>query len=287
MNSVEQLHLIDTERVLAFLQGLRAFYLFKGLPTIPEEDASEDWLAMDLFAGGLENRPILKSFIPHVTDPCLSPSQLNSSFSFIRGLVKPEFETETVKQFLALVHGFCKQKNMVLSLTEHNPNHPIERFSKMFMACLLKLHDLIPLALTIVEQVENSPQFPTALADICKLVYDAKLILVKSRQDSSCSYDEICNPAIDRCLFLIDNIRSPITDVLSILHRHQISSMQSRWKNIAKKAVMWQQRNKDQNLILHDCSSHKSEDDSRKTFHFRRHSSRENRSFEHSACEVR
>lgn len=278
MNSL----ITDTERVLALLQGLRACNMFKSIPVLPEEDTSEHWLSMEVFAGGLENQSLL---IEAASQQSVT-SHIDPASSFIKGLVHPEMETEIVKQFLQMVHSYCKHRNMVLALTEHNVDHPVERFSRLFMACLLKLHDLIPLALLIVMQPSDNspPHFPSALADICKLVYDAKLMLVKSRQESSCTYDEICGPAIDRCLFLIDNIRSPATDVYSILHRHQLSAMESRWKQIAHKALDWH-RNKQQSTMSSGTTT-RGETGSFKRIYYEKQQSREKKSLEQQTHEV-
>lgn len=233
--------------------------MYRSLPVLSEEDTSEECLSMEIFAGGLENQSQLMG--TKAQDKICQEHQTDPALSFINGLVHPEVQNETVAQFLIMVHSYCKQKNLILALTEHNPDHPVERFSRMFMACLLKLHDLVQLALLMVTTENSPPHFPSALADICKLVYDAKLTLVKSRQESSCTYDEICGPAIDRCLFLIDNIRSPATDVYSMLHRHQLSSLSSRWKRAAQKALTWQRKRpcseSDDSAVNDEKESHK------------------------------
>lgn len=244
--------LLDTERSLALLQGLRACFMVKSLPVLPEEEASSQWLSMEIFSSGLENQAFndFEASYDKKYESTKSYRKLSvdGNRTFIYGLVHPEVHCSKAAVFMSLVHSYCKQNHMTLPLVEQNSDHPVERFARLFIACLLKLHDLVHLALALVEQEssiskepESSVQFPPALADICKLVFDAKMSLVKARQESSCSYDEICGPAIDRCLFLIDNIRSAVVDVLGVLHRHQILNMHPRWKGFSKKAVTWMQ----------------------------------------------
>ena len=265
--------LIDTERTIALLQGLRACCLFRSLPVTPEEEICKKWLSLEIFASGFESQPLLtETPVKFVTgDPGLC---------FIRGLVYPHLKNETAEHFLLMVHNYCKRKNMTLLLTEHNPDHPVEKFSRLFLTCLLKLHDLVQLALVLVDQRDTtndcSVHFPSAIADICKVVYDAKLTLVKSRQESSCTYEEICGPVIDRCLFLIDNIRSPATNVHSILHRHQAANIESRWKSIAKKALKWyRHKNQDQSTLFSDDTAVREETGSLKRLYYQRQQSRE------------
>ena len=231
---------------------------------------------MEIFASGLERQSPLADNAPQ---PRSSQDQgADTAHSFITGLVHPESENEKVKQFLSLVHCYSKQKNMTLMITEQNPDHPVEKFARLFLACLLKLHDLVQLALILVDQEngvnnESPINFPSALADICKLIYDAKLTLVKSRQESSCSYEEICGPAIERCLFLIDNIRSPATNVQSILHRHQILNVESRWKTLARKALTWNRDScKEENISPSGSVIHEETGSMKRILYERQHS---------------
>lgn len=248
--------------------------MFRSLPVTSDEEISKKWLSLEMFTSGLEIRPLL-------TDTPSEVVPADPGLSFIRGLVDPHLKNETSDQFLLMVHNHCKRKNMTLPLTEHNPDHPVEKFSRLFLACLLKLHDLVQLALMIVNQRDTtndySVHFPSAIADICKLVYDAKLTLVKSRQESSCTYEEICGPVIDRCLFLIDNIRSPATNVQSILHRHQISNIDSRWKLTAKKALKWQRsrKNQDQSVPFSEEVTAREETGSLKRLYYQKQQSQD------------
>ncbi len=244
--------MLDTERSLALLQGLRACFMVKSLHVLPEEEASKQWLSMEIFSSGLESKAFDESDVSYErkvdSTKQYQKQSVDGNRTFIYGLVHPEVHNSKAAAFMSLVYGYCKQHHMTLPLVEQNSDHPVERFARLFIACLLKLHDLVHLALALVEQEhsiskepENSVQFPPALADICKLVFDAKMSLVKARQESSCTYDEICGPAIDRCLFLIDNIRSAVADALGVLHKHQILNMFPRWRDVSKKAMAWLQ----------------------------------------------
>ena len=214
----------------------------RSIPVLPEEEESERWLATEMFSSGLEDQ-VFSGDEERLRQPSYQRTSREDVQSFINGLVHPETQNEKVNVFLTLVHGYFKQKNMILPLTDQNPDHPVEKFARLFLACLLKMHDLTQLALMLVEQecghYKEQAHFPPALADTCKVVYDAKMMIIKARQESSCTYDEVCGPAVERCIFLIDQIRSPVTNILDILHKHQISNMQPRWKKYARRAVKW------------------------------------------------
>lgn len=210
----------------------------QGIPVTPEEEENEKWLSMEIFASGYETQP-LSSLEPHptnktfVAEEASRPAfQRQTSYdaprSFICSLMHPEIQDEKLCIFLSVIHRYCQHRHLTIALSDQNPDHPIEKFGRFFMGCLIKLHDLVPIALSVVEQ-ESGPnneqdplQLPPSLADICKLVYDAKVALVKAHQESSCTYEEVCREPINRCRFMIDNIRSPMLNVVNVLHKNRI-----------------------------------------------------------------
>lgn len=228
--------LIDTERTLGLLQGLWSCFMVQGLPVLPSEEDCEKWLSLELFSSGLETQS-LSSLKAQPSNNALFPQELAAkgfqwhdvSRNFICAMMDSDFQDEKVGPFLSLVQHYCKQRNLYLPHVDQIPDHPVEKFGRLFMACLLKLHDLVPVALGILEQ-EGTPnneqdlssvQLPSSLADVCKSVYDAKVSLVKAHQESLCSYDEVCEEPIARCYFMINHIRSPVVNVINILHKHQ------------------------------------------------------------------
>lgn len=232
--------LLDTERTLSLLQGLRTCFMVQGPPVLPSEETCEKWLSLELFSSGMETQPLSCSEpLPSNNAPFSSPETASRGYqahlmsdtsrSFICGLMDPDLQDEKVGVFLTLVQRYCRQRNLYLPHVDQNPDHPVEKFGRLFMACLLKLHDLVPTALAVLEQ-EGSPnnepdsstiQLPPSLADVCKFVYEAKVSQVKAHQESLCSYDEVCKEPIDRCYFMINHIRSPVVNVINILHKNQ------------------------------------------------------------------
>lgn len=232
--------------------------MVQSIPFYPEDEANDKWLSLEIFSSGCESQP-LSSVETHLSNKPMSAEMLARSFqrqasitfdaprSFICGLMNPEIQDEKVAMFLSLIHRYCRQHNQVIALCDQHPGHPVERFGRLFMACLMKLHDLAPVALSVLEQ-EGAPnneqdstpvRLPASLMDICKLVYDAKVSLVKAHQESSCTYEEVCRDPIDRCRFILDNIRSPMLSVINILHKNRIQNGHSRWKSSAQRVLKW------------------------------------------------
>ena len=209
--------------------------MVQSIPVLPEEEDNEKWLSLEIFSSGFETVPI-SSVEPQVVNrPVVPTYQRQASViydgvrSFICGLMNPDLQDEKVNAFIYTIHCYCRQKNLIIALSDQQPDHPIERFGRLFMACLIKLHDLVPVALNVLEQEgrpnneqQNIVQLPPSLADICKLVYDAKVSLVKAHQESSCSYEDVCKEPIARCSFMLENIRSPMVNIVNILHKNRI-----------------------------------------------------------------
>ena len=239
--------LSDTERTLALLQGLQACFMVQGLPVLPCEEECDKWLSLEIFSSGLEQesfsssstslQPKLAPVEVGPVDPPLDvgPKSLQQRSScspclFIHGLTSTDSQDEKVAMFLSLVQRYYRKKNLYLPHIEQFPDHPLVKFGHLFMACLLKMHDLTPIALSVVEQ-EGPPnnehnsisvQLPPSLVEVCKLVYEAKISLVKAHQESLCSYEEVCREPIARCRFIVDCIRSPMLNVMNIFHKHQL-----------------------------------------------------------------
>lgn len=109
---------------------------------------------------------------------------------FIRKLVNNDQSDAVVQSFFAAVRHHC-HTHMWVTGTEGKPYHPVEDFARHYMAALLKHGDLIQVAMDIEnravvdrEQEGAGPpsmqgRLPSPLVDMCKIVHDGKLKLMK------------------------------------------------------------------------------------------------------------
>lgn len=109
---------------------------------------------------------------------------------FIRKLVNNDQSDAIVQSFFAAVRHHC-HTHMWVTGTEGKPYHPVEDFARHYMAALLKHGDLIQVAMDIEnravvdrEQESAGPpsmqgRLPSPLVDMCKIVHDGKLKLMK------------------------------------------------------------------------------------------------------------
>lgn len=118
---------------------------------------------------------------------------------FIRKLVTNDQSDAVVQSFFAAVHHHC-HAHMWLTGTESKPNHPVEEFARHYMAALLKHGDLVQVAMDIEnravvdrEQEGAGPasmhgRLPSPLVDMCKIVHDGKLKLMKVGNEACVGY---------------------------------------------------------------------------------------------------
>lgn len=243
--------LIDMERTLALLQGLRAYSMVESIPVEVVEEECDKWLSQEMFSGGLELHPLITMETTNKPKATVNTLQRQSSLdlghALLCGLSQPLIGDEKLVSFMSLIHQYSKEHNQLMLATDQNPEHPVEYLGRLYMTCLIKLRDLVHLVLSMIEQLSspnndhgnqgNPVQMPAPLAEICKAVYEAKVALVKAHQESLCTYEEVCREPIQRCLLIIAHIRSPIVNVVGLLHKNQLQHVKTRWRQCARQAL--------------------------------------------------
>lgn len=63
----------------------------------------------------------------------------------------------------------------------------------------------------MVDQSQPSIKLPRPLAEMVKLVHSTKWSLIKARQELNRSYKEVCIPLLDKCRFLLYEVRPAIS----------------------------------------------------------------------------
>ena len=227
--------------------------MIESIPVEAEEEECDRWLSQEMFSGGLELQPLIAmETITNEPETAVKSlqrqSSIDSAHALLCGLSQPVIHDEKLVAFMSVIHQYSKEHNQLMLATDQNPEHPVEYLGRLFMTCLIKLRDLMHLVLNMIEQL-SSPnndhgnfgnpivQVPPPLAEICKAVYDAKVALVKAHQESLCTYEEVCREPIQRCLFIIANIRSPIVNVVGLLHKNQLQHGSTRWRHYAQQAL--------------------------------------------------
>ena len=93
-------------------------------------------------------------------------------------------------------------------------------------------------AFTISEMEANGPiRFPRAISDMLLQVNQTKWNLVKTKQEQNKSYKDACDPVIDRCRFLIQEVRSIDSPEYRAYKKQNFLTCDSRWKVAIRKIL--------------------------------------------------
>ncbi|XP_034287268.1 E3 ubiquitin-protein ligase HERC2 isoform X1 [Pantherophis guttatus] len=250
--------LIDTERNLGLLLGLHASYLAMSTPLSPVEIECAKWLKSSIFSGGLQTSQIHYSYNEEKDeDHCSSPGNTTPNKSkmyshrliltdhsqpFLQAIADNNIQDHTVKDFLCQVERYCKQCHLTTPIT-FPPEHPVEEVGRLLLCCLLKHEDLGHVALSLVhpimlgvDQVKHRI-LPKSVADVCRVVYQAKCSLIKTHQEQGRSYKEVCAPVIERLRFLFNELRPAVCNDLSIMSKLKSLSSLPQWRRVVQKII--------------------------------------------------
>ncbi|KAL1491483.1 hypothetical protein ABEB36_012074 [Hypothenemus hampei] len=255
--------LLDCERYLGHLLGLHAFNLRQSLPLKEEELHAKQWLNATFLTGGLQtdqppnpyeeekgeprstnstadNTPtepnraniaqkILKNF----------QSPINRINSFINALAESRLSDQYVIAFLAVVEQHSKANNF-LTRVDFSFEHPIEEIARVLFAVLLKHLGLGYVLLPVLDAYACQPntlKIPKSIAEMIRLVHRTKWNLIKTRQEANKSYKEICIPLLEKCRFLLYEIKPAISVETEAFKRVNVLYKEPRVRTLVKKVI--------------------------------------------------
>lgn len=84
---------------------------------------------------------------------------------------------------------------------------------------------------------QPSVKLPKSLTDMIKLVHMAKWGLIKSRQELNRSYKEICIPVLEKCRFLLYEVKPAVSVETEAFRKTNILYREPRVKTLVKKVI--------------------------------------------------
>ncbi|XP_014251481.1 E3 ubiquitin-protein ligase HERC2 isoform X1 [Cimex lectularius] len=219
--------LLDAERALGYLLGLHAYSLYISTPCQPSEDESSLWLTADFLKGGLhvltppnpyEEKGEARSTGSTPTEPT---SPLSHSLQLDNDLGVSE---QALASLLSSIDQHCKQQNLLVH-SDFNHDHPVEEVTKLLLAVLIKHLALGPIIYTQDKNLGS-----TYLGSIAKAIHQTKWKLVKMRQEQNRSYKEVCAPIMEKCRFLLYEVRAATSHELNGLKNLHLLYTEPTWK---------------------------------------------------------
>ncbi|XP_047031157.1 probable E3 ubiquitin-protein ligase HERC2 [Helicoverpa zea] len=119
------------------------------------------------------------------------------------------------------------------------PEHPLEELRRALLAALLyhaglKEHAL---ATAMAEMEKGEVKLSPAMSEIVKAVQQSKWTLMRTRQQLSRGYKEVCAAPLERARFLLHEVRAAISPAVSALHLRPPSHRAPTAKKIFQKVM--------------------------------------------------
>lgn len=158
--------------------------------------------------------------------------------SLLSGLGDARLTDPAVAAWLAIVERYCKQNNLIWH-QDFPPDHPISELERHLTAVFIRHQSIGPLILAVVDRelAGSTKKLPLPVSNIIKLVHATKWTLIKTRQQLNRSYKEVCTPMLDKCRFLLYEVRPAFSNELSGLNRLNILNKQPRFKSVVRRII--------------------------------------------------
>ncbi|CAH1128754.1 unnamed protein product [Ceutorhynchus assimilis] len=256
--------LLDCERNLGYLLGLHAFNLRQSLPLKEEELQSKHWINAPFLSGGLqvdqppnpygeekgESRSTNSTSDNTPTEPNRVQCQkiLSRNFhlpidrinSFINALAESRLSDQYVIAFLAIVEQHSKANNYLMRV-DFSFEHPMEEIGRVLFAVLLKHlglgYVLLPILDTYSCQPNSLRALPKSIAEMIRQVHQTKWNLIKTRQEANKSYKEICIPLLEKCRFLLYEVKPAISVEMEAFKKVNVLYKEPRVRTLVKKVI--------------------------------------------------
>lgn len=160
--------------------------------------------------------------------------------SLLNGLGEGRLTDPLVATWITIAERFCKENNLIWH-QDFPPEHPISELERLLTAIFIRHQSLGALVLAVVDRElsngSGADKPPPPVADIIKLVHQTKWTLIKTRQQLNRSYKEVCAPMLDKCRFLLYEVRPAISIEQCALNRLKILHRMPRFKAFVRRMI--------------------------------------------------
>ncbi|KAG5682896.1 hypothetical protein PVAND_012214 [Polypedilum vanderplanki] len=272
--SYEKLCYFESEKTLAWILGMRSNILQKATCLQPAEITCKKMLNSIILRGGLQTNianpfdeekfearssgstagstPTTDVFnilgdLQPITQ--FSPLQLRIQ-SLIYGLAEGKTNDPNVSAWISLFERYCKENNLIWH-QEYSTDHPIIDVERLLTAVLIRHQSLGTLVLAVIDRdlTGSVGKIPQPITDIIKIVHMMKWNLIKIRQQLNRSYKEVCTPILEKCRFLLYEVRPAISPEQSGLKKLFHHYKEPRFKTIVKQIIEENQMNREDQEI--------------------------------------
>lgn len=158
--------------------------------------------------------------------------------NFLAGLADGRTTDAVVAAWFSISERYCKENNLIWH-QDFPVDHPISELGRLLAAVFIRHQSVGPLILDTIDRElagTAAGTMPKPFIDVIKTVYEAKWTLIKTRQQLNRSYKEVCAPMLDKCRFLLYEVRPAISPEHSALKRN-ILYKPPRFKLVVRRII--------------------------------------------------
>lgn len=160
--------------------------------------------------------------------------------SLLNGLGDGRLTDPLVATWISIAERFCKENNLIWH-QDFPPEHSISELERLLTAIFIRHQSLGALVLAVVDRElsnsSGSDKLPAPVANVIRLVHQTKWTLIKTRQQLNRSYKEVCAPMLDKCRFLLYEVRPAISIEQCALNRLKILRKPPRFKSFVHRMI--------------------------------------------------
>ncbi|XP_066595212.1 E3 ubiquitin-protein ligase HERC2 [Prorops nasuta] len=260
--------LVDMERALGFLLGLHAYKMRQSLALQPAEEEAGTWLDAVFLRGGLqvlqppnpyeeekgEARSNNSTAANSPTEPPV-PVRIKNDASketndritaFLQALAETQKTDICVQTFMTIADRYAKTNNL-LSHADYSGEHPVEEISRFLMAVIIKHLGLGYETIAAIDQelATGDAKLSKALGDMIRIIHQTKWNLIRTRQQQNRSYKEVCAPALEKCRFLLYEVRPATSYEVKGLQNLSLLYTSPRFKRTVSRIMTDIRKNKE------------------------------------------
>lgn len=158
----------------------------------------------------------------------------------LNGLGEGRLTDPLVSTWITIAERFCKENNLIWH-QDFPPEHPISELERLLTAIFIRHQSLGTLVLAVIDAELSSnnaiDKLPIPVAEVIKLVHQTKWTLIRTRQQLNRSYKEVCASMIDKCRFLLYEVRPVISMEQCAFKRIKILRRTPRFKAFVQKMI--------------------------------------------------
>lgn len=160
--------------------------------------------------------------------------------NFINAFLSNDTCQVSVRTFLGMLERHAKESHFLSHPQEFTFYHPVEQVGRLLIAVFLKHLSLASVVYALIEKEmegHGPMRLPRALKEILSQVNQTKWSLVKQKQEQNTCYRDVCSKVIERCRFLLNEVRFMDAPEMRAYRRHIFLRWNSRWRTAIRKIL--------------------------------------------------